>query len=268
MYHKGNTPTAEILSKVNDFLGIADRHHVRVLFCLNSGFHPGFSEKTGENMRFLRTIVELFQNDGRVLAWDLANEIDCADALAAEIANGEMGKYSRYVTEMYPLLRDVWAPNHITMIGTGFKLYNIEALGVETECGSIHGYIQTDLPVSYVFENYTDAAADFFDGKDGAWMLQEFGFPSEDAQGVEDADYQTDVYRSYIGALRQLYADDYRLLGTYQWCIYDYVDEANVVVRERRNGVIREDGSLKDAGALLAEFYEELAKSTPAPWDQ
>ena len=99
-------------------------------------------------------------------------------------------------------------------------------------------------------------------------MLQEFGFPSEDAQGVEDADYQTDVYRSYIGAIRQLYSEGYRLLGTYQWCIYDYVDAANVVVRERRNGVIREDGSLKDAGALLAELYAELAKTTPAPWDQ
>jgi hypothetical protein len=218
-------------------------------------------------MRFLRTIVELFQNDGRVIAWDLANEIDCAQALEDEIAAGEMGTYSRYVTEMYPLLRDEWAPRHITMIGTGFKLYNLQALGVTTECGSYHGYVQTDLPSAHIAKGYAEAAASYFNGKEGAWILEEFGFPSEDARGVEDMQYQADVYRGYIGAIRSLLQDGYRLLGVCQWCIYDYVDRAGVIVQERRNGVICEDGTLKEAGHLLAEFYAELAQTTPAPWD-
>ncbi len=263
LWEEANLPSAEALARLGRFLSVADECGLKVILCLNSGSNPGFLERFADNARYLRTIAELLRYDGRILAFDLANEIDTYQELESELASGKQGRFSRFLTECYPALRDEWAPDHITMVGTGFKLDNLTKLGVETELGSYHGYIQSDLPADRVADGYE---ANF--DRAAPWVMEEWGYSSEDKSGSEDEAFQKRVYESYLAAFDRLYADGWNLLGTFQWCIYDYVGEAKIVVVERKNGVIRSDGSLKPAGELLADYYEAKMKQIPAPWEK
>ena len=223
----------------------------------------------GDNLRFLRGVVEPFQNDGRVLMWDLINEPD-ADTWSSQLSKGlsEGGYLDTFVKTMYPKLKDEIAPHHMTCIGTAFKIDRLVNIGVTTQIGSYHGYIQSDLPVKKVLEGWTGAAGQYWKGKTNPFMMEEWGFPSEDDQGVEDEAYQLTVYQKYIPSLLQLYNDGYNILGSYQWCAYDYPPITNIVVKERKNGIIREDGTLKPAGEYLAQAYLSLKGSNPAPWEK
>ena len=263
LWEEAYLPSAEAMARLGRFLSAADECGLKVILCMNSGFEPGFMERYADNARHLRTIAELFRYDGRILAFDLANEIDTYQELESELASGTAGRYSRYLTECYPKLRDEWAPDHITMVGTGFRLDNLKKLGVETELGSFHGYIQSDLPAGRVADGYK---ANFDPAE--PWVMEEWGYSSEDKGGNEDEAFQKKVYESYLAAFDTLYADGWNLLGTFQWCIYDYADEAKIVVVERKNGVIRLDGSLKPAGELLADYYAAQKEKNPAPWDK
>lgn len=263
LWEEANLPSAEAMARLGRFLSAADGCGLKVILCMNSGFEPGFMERYADNARYLRTIAELFRYDGRILAFDLANEIDTYQELESELASGKPGRFSRYLTECYPKLRDEWAPDHITMVGTGFRLENLKKLGIETELGSYHGYIQSDLPADRVADGYRAV----FDPAE-PWVMEEWGYSSEDKGGNEDEAFQKKVYESYLAAFDQLYADDMNLLGTFQWCIYDYADEAKVPVVERKNGVIRLDGSLKPAGELLAGYYAAQKEKNPAPWEK
>ncbi|MDD2362434.1 MAG: hypothetical protein PHH84_05685 [Oscillospiraceae bacterium] len=264
---QGYTPRSETLLKLCNFVEIAGKNKVKLLMCLYGG-DPAISENMGDNLRFIRGIVEPFQNDGRILMWDLINEPD--PDIQANYPWGDLGSggyLDTFIKTMYPKLQNELAPKHVTCIGTGFKIEKLNKIGITSQVGSFHGYIPSDLPSSRVANSWRTAADTFWNGKKGAFMLQEWGYPSEDKNGVEDEAYQLKVYEGYLPAFRTLYEEGYNILGSYQWCIYDYPPVTNIVVIERKNGLIKEDGTVKPAGKYLAEFYKEFAKKVPAPWD-
>lgn len=257
----GNVPTSETLLKVCKFLEIADKYNVKILFCIFGG-SPVPSDHQGDNLRFLRGVVEPFQNDGRIIMWDLINEPD-ADTSFGEPDN----TLSKAVSYLYPQLRDVYATKHMTGIGTAFQLDKLYKLGIKGEVGHYHFYTNRLAYANQNAAHLKEAARLYWNDKKDPFVFGEWGYSSENATTkVIDEELQLKFYEASYGAYEILYEEGYNLLGTYQWCIYDYPE--NVIAGERFAGAIRKDGTVKPAGQYLAQKYAELKAKVPAPWDK
>lgn len=266
LLYLGKVPTSETIIKIGKFLTCADKYQIKVLMCLES--EPKVSTNQGENLRFVRGVIEPFMNDGRVIMWDLINEPDDDhhnDQPFQGMTQG--GALDTMLKTLYPKLRKEFAPNQMTCIGTGYRLEKLQALGLSTQVGSWHGYIQSDLPVEKVYQGYVDAANKFWNGKRDPWMIQEWGYPSQTEGENYDDQYQLKVYQSYIPAILKLYEEGYNLIGSYAWCAYEYPN-ASIDVDNKTLGLIKADGTVKPAGRYLAETYADLRKKVPAPWEK
>lgn len=102
----------EMLARLRQFIQIAGRENIKVivtLFDWHDGTATAGSPEEQADLRYLRTIVDAFKDDDRVLAWDLHNEPDNYPAWesgkAAAVVDwlGRMADAVRTIDRRHPL---------------------------------------------------------------------------------------------------------------------------------------------------------------------
>jgi len=93
-----NTITSDYTRAVDQFLILADKHHLKVVLCLNDGvwgelWNPAsFSAEVS----YLKSLIPHYAKDPRIIAWDLQSSIDAAMLLPApEGASGSLAWSTR-----------------------------------------------------------------------------------------------------------------------------------------------------------------------------
>ena len=256
----GACATPEYLETISKLFETASKYGIKTLLCLHSGMP---SQVPAENLRYVRSIVETFQNDGRVLGWDLINEIDAFGLL-------EHDYIDEFCLTMYPRLSE-FDPNHLNNIGFAYMLDKPVQLGLTfngpNQCWQYHFYrkFTTDSVKSY-YDKYFNKRP---------FMIGEFGDTS--LEGACDGpprpdtgeDWQLEVYQAAIPAGIGTIEAGIPLLGMFAWTAFDYPTMmGQLPAGQGEYGLIRPDGSLKPAAEYLAAEYGKLKKSNPAHWDK
>ena len=248
---------ARYLSTLNRLLATAERHHIRVLLCLYSD-HP--RQVLNHNQRYVRSIVEAFKNDGRILGWDLVNEID---------ANGlmECTYVDNFCLSCYPMLSEI-DPNHINNIGFAYLLDRAVKVGLTfdkpNQTWHYHFYRKTSA------DNIQSWITTYFG--DRPFILGECGDTSATASNdgaprpYMGELWQRDVYETVLEARRGILARGEKLLGIFPWIAFAFL-KFGPNNDQGEYGLIREDGTLKPAGELLQQEYARIKAETPAQWD-
>ncbi len=249
----------EYIATINKLFVAAEKNGIHVLFCLNSHIP---SELMEYNIRYTRSIVEPFINDGRVLGWDLINEIDSKGL-------SEQKYIDDYCLTCYPLLSEI-DPNHINNIGFAYMLEKATKIGLTfdkpNQTWHYHFYRKTTK------ENIASWVNGYF--KDRPFILGEFGDTSAekvmDGAPREDLgeDWQLDVYKAVLAAYNGAVEDGQKMLGAFAWCLYDYPTMDGHVSGQDKFGLIRADGSLKPAAEHLRDEYAKMKQKYPAQWDK
>ena len=255
----GTMPSPEYLETISNLFTIANAKGIKTMMCLHSGLP---SQVMADNIRFVRTYVETFQNDGRVLAWDLMNEVD-------DKGLGTVEYITKFCQVIYPRLSE-WDVNHLNSIGFAYMLEKAVATNLTfngpNQCWQYHFYRTTSADK---IQNWKD---NFF--KDRPFIAGEFGDTS--LEGASDAPrpytgekWQRDVYQSWFATLPKLKERGDKLLGIFAWTAFEFPKAMNVQPSgQGEYGLIRENGQLKPAGQLLKDEYAKLKKSDPAQWDK
>lgn len=250
--------TPEYIATINKLFSVAEKHGIHVLFCLNSNIPSQIMEY---NIRYTRSIVEPFINDGRVLAWDLINEVDDKGLSETEYID-------EYCLTCYPLLSEI-DPNHLNQIGFACMLEKVVKAGITfdkpNQSWQYHYYRKTTKEnIGWWVKNYF---------KDRPFILGEFGDTT--ALHVNDGapreylgeDWQLDVYKAVLAAYNGAVEDGQKMLGAFAWCLYDYPSMENQSTGQGHFGLIRSDGTLKPAAEYLRDEYAKMKKNRPAQWD-
>ena len=255
----GGCATTEYLATIDQLFEAANKYGIHVLFCLYSS--TPFENMT-KNYRYVRSIVEPFINDGRVLAWDLINEVD-------DKGLSEVDYVDEFCLTMYPKLSQ-FDPNHTNQIGFAFMLDKATKIGLtftgKNQSWQYHYYRKTSA------ENISQWVSMYF--HDTPFFLGECGDTS--ALKVADGapreflgeDWQLAVYKTLIDAFNGAVANGNKMIGMFPWICYDFPTMANHVTGQGEFGLIRADGSLKPAGEYLAAEYAKIKKSRHAQWDK
>ena len=246
------------LSTLNGLFAAADKYGIHVLFCLYSG-NP--NTIMSYNQRYVRSIVEPFIHDGRVLGWDLINEID-------DKGLSEQDYVDAFCKTCYPYLSEI-DPNHLNQIGFAFMLDKALKVGLTfdgpNQSWQYHYYRKTSA------ENISVWIDMYF--KDRPFILGECGDTS--AKKVADGapreylgeGWQLDVYKTLIPAFNETVAAGKKMLGMFPWTAFDFPGFGGSS-GQGEFGLIREDGSLKPAGEYLGAEYAKIKQSRPAQWDK
>ena len=248
----GNLPPPETIERLNKLLAVANKYNLKIMVCAGAG-QP--SRLDSENLRWLRGVMEPFMNDGRILLWDMINEVDAALEAQPYIVP--------YLQKFFPMLKQ-FDPNHDTHIGWAYFFDRITALNLNQPIWQYHYYGIFNVDVM------DETEKKHFPGR--PYIIGEFGYTSlEYISGsgqFSSEEYQATVYKSIFEGAMELKNRGHKIMGVYNWCAYEYPGFYTNENGEGYNGVIREDGTLKPAGAYLAGEYLKLKQSNPAPWER
>lgn len=257
--YPGWCPKPEYLETVSKLFGAADRYGMKVLFCLHSHLP---SEDRGCNLRYVRGIMEPFVEDGRVFAWDLINEVDAKGLLEEDYIGSFCQEFNLKMSQI--------DPNHPNTIGFAYMLEKAEPAGLAFD-GS-QQFWQYHWYRTFSANTITKLGYRYF--HDRPFIIGECGDTS--LEGASDADrsdtgedWQASVYECIVPAMLGAAQKGYDIKGVLIWTAFDYPTMANQLpAGQGEYGVIREDGSLKPAGEILAEAYAGLRQTNPAPWER
>ena len=254
----GFCASASYLSTLNSLFAAADKYGIHVLFCLYSA---GPDAIMSYNLRYVRSIVEPFIHDGRVLGWDLINEIDDKGLSEKEVVDD-------FCRTCYPYLSKI-DPNHLNQIGFAFMLDKALKAGLTfdkpNQSWQYHYYRKTDAAnIALWIDKYF---------KDRPFILGECGDTS--AKKVTDGapreflgeEWQLAVYQTLIPAFNDSVAAGRKMLGMFPWTAFDFPGFGGST-GQGEFGLIREDGSVKPAGEYLGAEYAKIKRSRPAQWDK
>ena len=157
-------------------------------------------------------------------------------------------------------------PNHLITVGLAWQFDQLFDLGIHPDIAQYHEYsMAVGLPVAGHPE-----VRNIADGLRGVRrivgdlriLIGEFGISTAgEANGGATEDRQREVYQGVLEG-----AEDQRILGVANWCLFDFVPDW-MGNKEQVYGIVRADGSLKPAGAILSQTYLRWQKQYPAPWD-
>jgi hypothetical protein len=265
LHREDGSFTPELLARVNTFLTVADRHRIKIMLCLYGGGGPPWSELPFWH-RYIRTGLEPFIHDGRILMWDLMNEPggDAGPKATPELAS--------WLQTFWPELRQT-APEHMATVGLCWQFDQLWDLGIQPEVGQFHNYsgavgVQPldGARVRNVADDLRAIIADYTGER--PLVIGEFGLYSETGEETSDAEreaaleHQADIYRWVLEA-----AETVGIAGVYNWTAFQFVP-AWMGHREQHFGIIRPDGSLKPAGRILQETYARWRAQRHAPWER
>lgn len=240
---RGNVNPAMLL-RLREFVQIAGRQQLKVivtLFDWQFDFAPAGSQEEGYDLLYLRTIVDAFKDDDRVLAWDLHNEPDHYPAWGegnqAAIVDwlARMKAATRAIDQRHPVtvgvgkVASLWqaAPNGTTIADLSdiISVHSYDASTYVTIAGEVRSRLGTAKPV----------------------VLEEFGWASgPECRGPYfDETSQLYLYRkAFEPAARQ------ELAGMVGWWFQDPPATQSYSLDENGHfGLYRRDGTPKPAVA-------------------
>jgi hypothetical protein len=264
LHRKDGTFTPELLLRINTFLSVAERHHLKVMLCLIGGSGAPMSDLNFWR-RYLRTGVEPFIYDGRILMWDLINE-----------PGGDKGpkatpELTCWIQAMYPELKGLDS-NHLATVGLCWQFDQLWSLGVKPDVGQFHEYsgaVGVLKPGAPAQRNVADDLRQIVAQYTGTrpLVIGEFGLYSETGEEhsaeekAKSLQHQADVYRWVLEA-----AEATKIAGAYNWTAFQFTPDW-MGRKEQTFGVIQPDGSLKPAGEILRDTYSRWRRQSPAPWE-
>jgi endo-1,4-beta-mannosidase len=251
--------TPGLLRKVHTLLDQADQHHLKVMLCL-TGSLPHL-EEIDTWRRFLRTAVEPFAYDGRVLMWDLINEPGGSDGPKAS------PELSRWIQTLYPDLERL-APRHLLTVGLCWQFDQLWDLKVKPPVAQYHNYSgavavqpEGEPPVRNVADDLRKTL-EFVENR--PLIIGEFGYATVKDAEREDASEERQL-KIYEGVLKG--AETAQITGVYNWTLFHFVPDW-MGPGEQSFGVVRPDNSLKPAGVLLKKTLGEWRDRARAPWEE
>jgi hypothetical protein len=253
LLQRDGAPAPAYLEKVESFLAAAGRSGIRAILCFD--FDPKSFAAPGGGERWRRAVaavVGAHREDARVLAWDLMNEPD-DDAKWSEGTRA-------YLRDALALVRGI-DTNHLTTVGMTWRIDRIREAGLP-DLIQYHEY----CPKKILFEQGPARVRQTLAGQKRAGggrpvLIGEFGLcSSRDAvYGAEAAlaakmseapGTEADQERLYGIVLEA--AEKEGAAGAVAWCLYDYpIGNPN----ESHFGLVRSDGTLKPAAALLKKTF-------------
>ena len=239
----GSKPDPLVLDKLEDLLGRANNHGLRVivtLFDFRTDYSPWLWSSAD---RQLEALLTRFRDNPTILAWDLKNEPD-RDYSAAGFDN--VNNWLRHTAQVARSLD----PHHPLTIGWSTPAAALVLIN-SVDFVSFHFYAPAaTLPAQLTTLNSAAANRPI--------MVTEFGLPTWNSpffpnghSEFEQAEYYADI----LNATRSGNVN-----GTLAWTLYDFTNvPATVAGRypwqtgpQKYLGVVRADGTLKPAAKLLA----------------
>ncbi len=261
--YEGLTFLPSVLQKISQVFAIAERHDIKVLMCLYGG---GLDlNNLSDSRRYIRSFVETFQYDGRVLMWDLINEPGGADGPQIE-------PYRTWVPAMYEFLTEVDTV-HEAQVGLTWQFDQLIALGVTPPIGQYHHYSwsvalpgQTSPYPGIIADdrNVFEDICNTYEIVKTPIIIGEFGGTSSPTKNMSE-EKQRAIYEGLIQGVEAACEEGIPITGVYNWCshVYPTVQDPN----EANYGVIKPDGSLSLSGQYLSESYARWKAQAKAPWE-
>lgn len=257
LLHADGSPTAAYLAKIDAFLAAARRNRIRAILCFDFDGRA-LSRADGEPRwrRALSAVVGAHKGDSRVLMWDLMNEPD---------DDAKWGEGTRqYLVGAQALVRELGAEQPTT-IGMTWRIDRIQQ-AVLPDVIQYHEY----CPKRLLFERGSARVIETLvkQGREGGGrpvLIGEFGLCTsrEPARGAdaslcsklsEASGTEAEQARLYAIVLEA--AERGRVAGAVAWCLHDYpINNPN----ESHFGLVRSDGTLKPAAAVLREVFARWA---------
>ncbi len=258
----GGCVTPEFLEIMNTFFATAYKHGLRTMFCLTAP-----SEALTKKMREVRSVLEPFINDGRVIGWDLTNEPD-----ALGLGDGEHPIVDTFCTTVYPKMSE-WDPNHLNNMGLAWMVERPAKAGVTfngpNQCWQYHWYRKFTIETVTNLYNTHFNKRPFIIGECGDTDHVSAGDPLRPGATAEKgAEWQKETYEEILKAANQAAEKKLPLIGIFPWTTFEFPNMMSDSMYEATLGIIREDGSLKLAGQTLRDGYAKLRKTNPAPWEK
>jgi hypothetical protein len=231
---------SSMLGRLREFVEIAGRHDLKVivtLFDWHDGVSPPGSAQEGYELSYLRTIVDAFKDDDRVLMWDIHNEPDHYPAWGAGQATDVVG----WLARMSDAIRAIDTRHPLTVgVGKWGSLWHPGADGRTiadiSDVISVHSY---DAAAFGTMVAETKARTP------KPLLLEEFGWPTgPDCRGpFFDESSQVYMYRQANKLL-----DEGALVGMLGWWYQDPPVHLSYSYDENGwYGLYRRDGSAKPA---------------------
>ena len=253
----GRCATPEYIETISKLFQVADDYGIKVLFCLHSGLP---SQIQAENLRYVRSIMEPFINDGRVLGWDLINEVDAKGLSEVDYIDDFCLEFNQRMSQI--------DPNHLNSIGFAYMLDKPVSAGLtftgSNQCWQYHYYRK------FTTDTIAGIAKSYFGST--PFIIGECGDSS--LEGVSDAprpdtgeDWQLAVYQSIIPAVQGAKERGLDIKGVFAWTAFEFPNMLNTETGQGEYGLIREDGELKPAGAYLGAEFLKMKQSNPSQWD-
>ena len=251
-------PTPAYLDKLEQLLQAAWSHGIRLIVCFE--FSQNWLAAADDGARWRRalaTVVAAHRNDGRVLLWDLMNEPEDD----AKWTDGTRA----YLRAALPLLKQ-FDPQHLSTVGLTWRIDRLTQVGLP-DVLQYHEY----CPKAHLFEKGPARVSQSVAGQRQAGgarplLIGEFGMstardPLHGAAAAlraklgEPPGTEADQARLYEIVLTAAERD--RVAGVLSWCLHDYpIPNPN----EAHFGLVRQDGSLKPAAAVLERYYRKWKK--------
>ncbi len=253
--------TALYHEKIEQLLAAAGRHGIRAILCFE--FAPGWLAASNAAARWQAAMTDLagrHRDDGRVLMWDLKNEPD-SDEKWTEPTRA-------YLRAALPFLRQVDS-NHLATVGLTWRVDRLLEVGLP-EVMQYHEYAWREL---FFREGPSRVVATMErlrrSGGGRPWLIGEFGMcTARDPAHGAAADLHVHMGKAVGTEAEQarLYeivlagAEQGGAVGALAWCLHDYpFPNPN----ESHFGLVRGDGSLKPAAAVLRDTFQRWSAASP-----
>lgn len=242
--------TPEYLARVHALLTTAAALKLKVILC-PSGL-PSADDATDAGRRFLRTAVEPFAFDGRVLMWDMSA------ATTREASAETTPEFARLWAEL-----ERTAPDHLLTTTTPWDAAPLWGFGVKPPVAQFHVFSETVGVQPEGAPPVRNLADDLRMVRDiigrRPVVLGAFGAAAT-GDGEADLARQAEYYRHVLEG-----AEAARVAGVYGWTLFDLAPEGGA--GNGRFGIVRPDGSLRPAGKVLRDTFARWRHMAPAPWE-
>jgi len=250
-------PIAQYVAHVREFVEIAGRLNLKIIFTLFDGMDWSFYLPQNHWLvdEYLHELVAPFVNDPRILCWDLQNEPDRAlrqfnaDAVIA---------FFKHVSEEIRRLD----PQHLQTIGwiDRARAQYFAALDRHLDFWCFHFYDKA--------ERMNDLLKFYKTQTTKPVMLQEFGLATG-GPGPDGANTEQDQARHYETILAALEAN--QMCGSVLWALVDFPIglAGNPPIQtdspENHFGIFRLDYSEKPVAAVLRKYWRGISPPGPIP---
>lgn len=244
--------------KVEQLLTAAWRHGIRIILCFE--FSPQWLASPDAGPRWQRAMADVagrYREDGRVLLWDVMNEPD-DDAKWTEPTRA-------YLRAALPFLKQI-DPHHLTTVGLAWRVDRLLELGLP-DVMQYHEYAEKQtlfaegsrrVLAAITQQRRTGAARPLLIGEFGMSTARDekHGAPP-DLHGRLSAAPGTEADQARLYEIVLAGAEQGQTAGALAWCLHDYpIRNPN----ESHFGLVRADGSLKPAAAVLRETFARWKK--------